>query len=84
MTDPAHQPVPELERMLTVAEVAALFRVDPKTVARWANDGKLRFIRTLGGHRRYYSSQVYALLYPAPAGPSPDDTNAVPESKEEG
>jgi len=41
------------EKLLTPAEVASLFRVDPKTVTRWAKAGKLTSIRTLGGHRRY-------------------------------
>jgi len=39
-----------------------LFRVDPKTVTRWAKAGKLTSIRTLGGHRRYKESEVKALL----------------------
>ncbi len=50
------------EILLTPAEVAALFRVDPKTVTRWAKAGKLTSIRTLGGHRRYKESEVKALL----------------------
>ncbi|MDH4158828.1 MAG: BldC family transcriptional regulator [Actinomycetota bacterium] len=53
---------PEPEALLTPAEVAALFRVDPKTVTRWAKAGKLSSIRTLGGHRRYRESEVRALL----------------------
>ncbi|WP_219107006.1 BldC family transcriptional regulator [Austwickia sp. TVS 96-490-7B] len=48
--------------LLTPAEVAALFRVDPKTVTRWAVSGKLTSLRTLGGHRRYRADEVYALL----------------------
>ncbi|MBI1349680.1 MAG: BldC family transcriptional regulator [Actinomycetales bacterium] len=52
----------ESEHLLTPAEVAALFRVDPKTVTRWAKAGKLSSIRTLGGHRRYRASEVQALL----------------------
>ena len=48
--------------LLTPAEVAALFRVDPKTVTRWAVAGKLTSFRTLGGHRRYRAAEVYALL----------------------
>ena len=52
----------EQEVLLTPAEVAALFRVDPKTVTRWAKAGKLTSIRTLGGHRRYKDSEVKALL----------------------
>ena len=51
------------EVLLTPAEVASLFRVDPKTVTRWAKSGKLTSIRTLGGHRRYKESEVKALLY---------------------
>jgi len=39
-----------------------MFRVDPKTVTRWAKAGKLSSIRTLGGHRRYRESEVRALL----------------------
>ncbi len=50
------------EKLLTPAEVATLFRVDPKTVTRWAKAGKLTSIRTLGGHRRYKESEVKALL----------------------
>jgi len=50
------------EALLTPAEVAAMFRVDPKTVTRWAKAGKLSSIRTLGGHRRYRESEVRELL----------------------
>ncbi len=50
------------EPLLTPAEVAALFRVDPKTVTRWAKAGKLSAIRTLGGHRRFHAADVRALL----------------------
>jgi excisionase family DNA binding protein len=52
----------ESEVLLTPAEVAKLFRVDPKTVTRWAKAGKLTAIRTLGGHRRYRRSEVESLL----------------------
>ncbi len=51
-----------VERLLTPAEVAARFRVDPKTVTRWAKAGKLSSIRTLGGHRRYRATEIEALL----------------------
>ena len=56
----------EQEILLTPAEVAKLFRVDPKTVTRWAKAGKLTAIRTLGGHRRYRQSEVQSLLTTAP------------------
>jgi len=52
----------EPDRLLTPAEVAAMFRVDPKTVTRWAKAGRLSSIRTLGGHRRYKASEVESLL----------------------
>ena len=50
------------EALLTPGEVAARFRVDPKTVTRWANAGKLTAVRTLGGHRRYRRREVDDLL----------------------
>ena len=52
----------EQEVLLTPSEVASLFRVDPKTVTRWAKAGKLTTIRTLGGHRRYKESEVKNFL----------------------
>jgi excisionase family DNA binding protein len=50
------------EELLTPSEVAAMFRVNPKTVTRWARSGKISAIRTLGGHRRFKASEVRALL----------------------
>jgi excisionase family DNA binding protein len=55
----------EPEKLLTPSEVAAIFRVDPKTVTRWAKVGKLSSIRTLGGHRRFREAEVQALLFAA-------------------
>jgi excisionase family DNA binding protein len=46
------------EQLLTPSEVAALFRVNPKTVTRWARAGKISAIRTLGGHRRFRASEI--------------------------
>lgn len=54
---------PELSRLMTSAEVGRLFRVDTKTVTRWAKAGRLPSIRTPGGHRRYRSHEIEALLY---------------------
>lgn len=48
--------------LLTPAEVAAMFRVSPKTVTRWARAGKLTALRTLGGHRRFRAAEVKELL----------------------
>ncbi|MDN5860437.1 MAG: BldC family transcriptional regulator [Pseudonocardia sp.] len=50
------------ERLLTPGEVAAMFRVDPKTVTRWASAGRIGSIRTPGGHRRFRESEVRGLL----------------------
>ena len=66
-------PMPATETLLTPGEVAGMFRVDPKTVTRWAKDGKLTSIRTLGGHRRYREREVRALL----TGLSQDESRRV-------
>lgn len=50
------------EVLLTPSEVARLFRVNPKTVTRWARAGKLTAIRTLGGHRRFRESEIRRCL----------------------
>ena len=50
------------EQLLTPSEVAAMFRVNPKTVTRWARAGKLTAIRTLGGHRRFKVSEIKRCL----------------------
>jgi excisionase family DNA binding protein len=54
--------------LLAPGQVAAMFRVDPKTVTEWNGAGLLLSVRTLGGTRRYFASQVGALL----AGESPE------------
>jgi excisionase family DNA binding protein len=48
--------------LLTPAEVAAMFRVNPKTVTRWARAGKISAVRTLGGHRRFRSDEIRRFL----------------------
>ena len=50
------------DRLLTPSEVAQMFRVNPKTVTRWARAGKLTAIRTLGGHRRFRASEIERAL----------------------
>ena len=57
-------------RLLSPGEVATLFRVDPKTVSRWANAGKITTVRTLGGHRRFVETEIRGLLGEIPAQPS--------------
>ncbi|WP_127784050.1 BldC family transcriptional regulator [Rhodococcus sp. X156] len=60
------------ERLLTPGEVATMFRVDPKTVTRWASAGRLGSIRTPGGHRRFRESEVQALITALTTEPTSD------------
>lgn len=48
--------------LMTPQEVGQAFRVDAKTVTRWAAAGKLDHFQTLGDHRRYYAAQINAML----------------------
>ena len=59
------------EQLLTPGEIAALFRVDPKTVTRWANTGRIPAVRTLGGLRRFREADVRAALAGVPAPRQP-------------
>jgi excisionase family DNA binding protein len=49
-------------KYLRTAQVAELLQVSPKTVSRWAQEGRLPYLRTLGGHRRYPDQEIRALL----------------------
>jgi excisionase family DNA binding protein len=51
-------------------EVAEILQVSPKTVCRWAMDGKLPFQRTLGGHRRYPEHAIRELAASLQVQPS--------------
>ena len=77
--DPMTNRAVDTEALLTPAEVAQLFRVDPKTVTRWAKAGKLTSLRTLGGHRRYRESEVRNLLRGA-GSPASDTTSSGQEA----
>ena len=50
------------DALLTPSEVAEMFRVNPKTVTRWARAGKISAIRTLGGHRRFRAIEIMRYL----------------------
>lgn len=52
----------DTRRYLTRGEVARLFEVSPATVARWAREGRLPHVSTLGGHRRYRAQEVLAIV----------------------
>ena len=65
-----HEMGHEGEELLTPSEVAAMFRVNPKTVTRWARSGKISAIRTLGGHRRFRASEIRRFLEQVEDGPT--------------
>jgi excisionase family DNA binding protein len=52
----------EPEELMTPSQVAAMFRVNSKTVARWARTGRISCVKTPGGHRRFRASDVRDLL----------------------
>ena len=54
------------ERLLTIGEVAALYRVAPKTVTRWLAAGRLTRVSTPGGRPRVREAEVRARLAEAP------------------
>ena len=58
---PRSKTAPELPRYLRAAEVADLLQVSPKTVSRWAKEGKLPFLKTLGCRRRYPAAEIRQL-----------------------
>ena len=51
----------EAPSYLRTAEVANMLHVSPKTVSRWARQGMLPFMKTLGGHRRYPAAKIREL-----------------------
>ncbi len=50
------------QELLTVSEVANVFGVSAKTVSRWAREGRIKAVRTLGGHRRFREDEVRRVL----------------------
>jgi excisionase family DNA binding protein len=52
----------ESGQYLTPSEVAVLLHVSPKTVSRWATQGYLPCLVTLGGHRRFRREDIDDIL----------------------
>ena len=50
------------DRLLTTGQVAGMFRVNPRTVNRWASEGRLGSVVTPGGHHRFSETEILALL----------------------
>ena len=50
------------EPLLWPREVAPLVGVTPKVVSQWARRGRLAYVRTIGGQRRYPAGDVVKLL----------------------
>jgi excisionase family DNA binding protein len=55
--------MPASSAWLRASQAAARLHVSPKTVARWASEGRLEHRRTLGGHRRYDPALIDALVH---------------------
>ena len=62
--------IPRPPSYLRAGEAAEILQVSPKTVCRWAMDGKLPFQRTLGGHRRYPEQVIRELAASLQVQPS--------------
>jgi excisionase family DNA binding protein len=58
---PSGKTATEYPSYLRTAQVADLLYVSPKTVSRWAKEGKLPFLKTLGGHRRFPEAEIREL-----------------------
>jgi excisionase family DNA binding protein len=58
----------EQREYLRAAEAAAYLNVSPKTVSRWAKEGKVPHIVTLGGHRRFPRREIERLAEQLSAG----------------
>jgi excisionase family DNA binding protein len=54
--------MPAPRSWLRASQAAARLHVSPKTVARWASQGRLEHRRTLGGHRRFDPELIDALV----------------------
>ena len=57
--------------LLTTTQAAQIAAVGASTIKRWADQGVLPFVRTVGGHRRFERSSVERML--REAKPTPDE-----------
>jgi len=47
---------------ISIGKAAKLLSVHPDTLRKWEQQGFLRSVRTLGGHRRYLLTDIETLL----------------------
>ncbi|MBP0020854.1 MAG: helix-turn-helix domain-containing protein, partial [Cyanobacteria bacterium SBLK] len=47
-----------MSNLISVSEAAKLLGVSTKTIRRWEADGKIKAVRTEGGHRRFEVSDL--------------------------
>lgn len=64
--------MPEVRRLMSRREVAQLFGVSPHTIYRWAREGRLPVLMTLGGRRRYPAEEILRLAQAQGFGVRPD------------
>lgn len=52
---------PDDRPYLSPGQAARILGVSPKTVNRWANEGRIPYALTLGGHRRFRVEAIRAV-----------------------
>jgi excisionase family DNA binding protein len=68
---------------LTPGELAHAMHVSPKTILRWANQGRIPYIITLGGHRRFLRSDVDSILAEMHGAPAAEEDRPSPPGRGE-
>ena len=63
---------------LTLGEASRILGVDPDTLRRWADHGKIDVLKTPGGHRRFLRSSIEGML-PRPRQPARQSLTAMGE-----
>lgn len=71
-----------MDKVLTISEVAQKLGVTEWTVRRWDKIGKLKAIRTPGGHRRYLEIDINRMLY-SPSSPTDNASSRKTHNQEE-
>jgi len=63
---------------LTLGEASRILGVDPDTLRRWADNGKVDVLKTPGGHRRFLRTSIEGML-PRPRHPVRQSLSAMGE-----